>query len=310
MSNDFILSAPRSGSTWLSNMIGLHPSISTVERRLFGNYADFVSSTKSREDRLRITFDKFTSSITNHYNICKSNDDFFLDELIKLILKLESRIHNNSNIIDKITPYPGTTKVVLRGIDKYFKDAKIILLVRDGRDVLTSGTFNWINKTKNFKKRSSFETQRKKNLVNTSYTNLEKFFQKEEVNEWSNLWIEVLESFKNFKKNHRTIIIKYENLLYNCHSELKKCFDFLNLSNCDLIINKCIADTQFVKMSGGRSRGEMKIDSPTRNGVSGDWVNYFSLHDANLFNSIAGKYLLEYDYENHSDWPSNYNYKY
>ena len=44
-----------------------------------------------------------------------------------------------------------------RGIDKYFKDAKIIFLVRDGRDVLTSGTFNWMNKMKNFKKSSSFK---------------------------------------------------------------------------------------------------------------------------------------------------------
>lgn len=310
MRSNFIISAPRSGSTWLSKMIDHHPEITAVERRLFGNYADFVTSSKSKDSRLRITLDKFVSSISNHYDVGLCEKKSLLCEFIKTILMFESKNSNSENIIDKITPYPGTVNVVCEGIEKYFKDCKIILLIRDGRDVLTSGTFNWIDKCKDFKKKCSFESQREKSLVYGTYQSLGKFFLKEEVIEWSNLWVEVLNSFKVLEENHSVILIKYEDLSSDCYSVLKKCFDFLNLSTCENIINRCIENCNFDKMSGGRSRGEMKINSHVRKGVCGDWVNYFSQDDAYLFNRIAGKHLLAYDYEKSSCWPLEYNFKY
>ena len=53
----------------------------------------------------------------------------------------------------------------------------------------------------------------------------------------------------------------------------------------------------------GRSAGDNA--SPTakaRKGIAGDWKNFFTQSDAELFLNIAGKQLVEAGYEANNDW--------
>ncbi len=159
--NNFIISAPRSGTTWLSNMLNAHPSIFCVERRLFGNYADFIQDEGIDDVRLRVTLDKYVNSIFNHHGLKIVNKEKFTKSLIKTIQKQERLLSGKKILVDKITPYLNTSTTVLNQINTYFPKSNIVFLVRDGRDVLTSGVFHWFNKQHANKELSSFEKQRK-----------------------------------------------------------------------------------------------------------------------------------------------------
>ena len=64
----FMISAPRSGTTWLKQALNSHPEIYCTENRFFGGYSDFVIGDKASTPRMRITLDKYVDSFLLHYN--------------------------------------------------------------------------------------------------------------------------------------------------------------------------------------------------------------------------------------------------
>ena len=88
---NFIIAAPRSGTTWLSRMLNAHPEVYCVERRLFGEYADFVHDRGKDQPRLRVTLDKYVSSQLMHYRLPKTERSQILKSLREAELLLETR---------------------------------------------------------------------------------------------------------------------------------------------------------------------------------------------------------------------------
>ena len=147
----FIISAPRSGSTWLTTALNGHPEIFGTEHRLFGDFCEIWQNNDGTSSP-RITFDKFAKTFGTHYFFQFMNRDYggFVEDFQKsfanFLCHFASARTGKNVIIDKITPYPGTAQLVVNEIERMFPEAKIIQLVRDGRDVLTSGTFDWLLK--------------------------------------------------------------------------------------------------------------------------------------------------------------------
>lgn len=314
----FIIAAPRSGTTWISKMLNAHPSIYCTENRLFGNYADFVQDDGATEPRLRVTLDKYVNSITlhtNHEDLGLSRDHLrveltsaFIDSLWKVY---RSRAKGRQ-IIDKITPYINTADQVKSQIKRYFPKAKIVYLVRDGRDVCTSGVFHWLKKRPANQKYSDFENQRRQYFLEHSKSTqpLSRFFTDSEIEEWAKTWAQPLEEFY-INHDHNVHLIRFEQMLLNTESVLENVLKFMKLKHNSQTIEKCVKAGNFKEMSGGRQLGESKPGDHVRKGTSGDWKNYFTKQDGQLFNEIAGKYLLELGYEEDKNWfdtlPENLN---
>ena len=229
--NNFIISAPRSGTTWLSNMLNAHPSIFCVERRLFGNYADFIQDEGIDDVRLRVTLDKYVNCIFNHHGLTNVNKEKFTKSLIKTIQKQERLLSGKKILVDKITPYLNTSTTVLNQINTYFPKSNIVFLVRDGRDVLTSGVFHWFNKQHANKELSCFEKQRKEVYLKNNSTSLKRFFTDSEIEQWANEWAQPLRELNEAKNHkHNIAIINYEDLLKNSKRILLKTLSFLRLN--------------------------------------------------------------------------------
>ena len=62
----FVVSAPRSGSTWLANALNQHPEIFATEHRLFGNFCQ-VWQNNDGTSSPRITFDSYARAFSVHY---------------------------------------------------------------------------------------------------------------------------------------------------------------------------------------------------------------------------------------------------
>lgn len=299
---NFIIAAPRSGTTWMSKMLNAHPEVSCVERRAFGNYADFVLDTGQSNPRLRVTLDKYIQSLLLHHGIARDKKDAITKAVLDTLLKEEKTQLGKRIIVDKITPYVNTAHIVIAEINKHFPNSKIIYLVRDGRDVLTSGVFHWFNKQQSSESLNDFEKERRALFLTNPDAILPRFFQDKEIEQWANEWAQPLATIDEAIKHHTVKIVRYEDLLTNTELVLEECLAFFGGSVGENKIDSCLKSGSFKTMSQGREKGQAMQNAHIRKGIAGDWKNYFTKEDAQLFQSIAGEALVKYGYEKKDDW--------
>lgn len=300
--NIFLVSSPRSGTTWLTSALMMHPDVFCTERRLFGGFADLILDEGVLNPRLRVTLDRYVDSVFLHNNLDVQKKEIFLSEIINSIRAQEVREQNAQVYIDKITPYRGTSDIVYSGITKYFPESKIVSLSRDGRDVVVSGVFHWMNKQRLGVKISPFETKRIENLKHEdSNYSLPRFFTDEEVVEWASMWKEPVASLKAARARHNVLDVKYSEMLQDQRKVLKKLFDFFGVNYSNRILDACVSSSAFDVMAI-RMNGEHNLGKHVRKGGSGDWVNYFTRKDGELFQEVAGEELLLLGYVNNKTW--------
>jgi hypothetical protein len=289
----------------MSKMLNAHPSVGCVERRLFGQYVDIVQDKGKDHPRLRITLDKYIDSLWLHYSLPASAKEALLQSLVTSMVAQEKKSLQKQILVDKITPYIHTAFDVLSGINQFFPRAKILYLLRDGRDVLTSGVFHWFNKQLAGTKLNDFEKERRAIYLGKKNGTLPRFFQDSEIEQWATEWKQPLETIKNAKETHEVMLLRYENLLHDTPGVLSDCLEFLSAKTSPNLIKACVEAGSFKKMSKGREQGCTQANAHVRKGIAGDWKNYFTLRDAQLFHEIAGDKLLELDYEKSEQWVAN-----
>jgi len=297
----FIVSAPRSGSTWLTTALNHHPELFGTEQRLFGNFCE-VWQNNDGTTAPRITLDKYANAFGMHYFYQFMNRDYdgfvedFKTSFVRFMMHFAMNRTGKKVIVDKITPYPGTAKLVVSEIRRMFPESKIILLVRDGRDVLTSGTFDWLLKDAAGTDRYRFFVDRDPGMQ------LERFFDDQVIQRWANNWSETIDVFAECPADLR---ITYEQMKTDFGSTVGSVFKTLGVEDSESVRQQCQEATTFDAMAG-RSAGD--DDSPTakaRKGIAGDWRNYFTRSDAKLFLKLAGKQLIQAGYEANDDWENS-----
>lgn len=298
----FIIASPRSGTTWMSKMLNAHPDIFCVERRLFGNYADMVLDEGAKKPRLRVTLDKYTNSLFQHHGFSDKAKKQVLKSFMSALQNEEKKQSGKDIIVDKITPYVNTADQVVKQINSFFPKSKIIYIIRDGRDVLTSGVFHWFNKQSTQEELSDFEKKRRVIYLKQTNEQLPRFFQDKEIIQWANEWVQPIKTIEKAKIKHQVKVIFYEDLLTDTETVLTECLRFLSAKTSAKTLETCIEEASFKNMSAGREKGVAVQNAHVRKGVSGDWKNYFTYEDGKLFQEIVGDALVAYGYETDEKW--------
>jgi len=295
----FVLGAPRSGTTWLMKALNFHPQIYCTENRLFGQFCQIWPNDDGTSNA-RITLDEYIniSSGVMETELYGSDLDKIRNELMHQYLRglfdVQRKLSGKKIIVDKVTPYVGRSILTLGKIREVFPDARIMQILRDGRDVITSGTFDWLLK-------DAAGTDRHEYFVN-KITNpgLKRFFDNEVIELWAQYWTNPVVAFELIEPD--TLLIRYEEMIDNQVQVLKKITGYLNISDDDKLLLECVNRSNFKVLSGGRNRGEEVATAKTRKGVVGDWKNYFTKQDGQLFDRLAGDILFKYGYENDRHW--------
>ena len=89
--------------------------------------------------------------------------------------------------------------------------------------------------------------------------------------------------------------LRYEDLLANPEEALKSMFVFLGANDDDDVVKRCIEDNRFEKLAQ-RQQGDEDSGSFYRKGVIGDWRNVFTEHDRQIYKEIAGDTLQQMGY--------------
>ncbi|MDC0596907.1 sulfotransferase domain-containing protein [Candidatus Pseudothioglobus singularis] len=183
------------------------------------------------------------------------------------------------------------------------KNKKILVVLRDGRDVVTSYYYHsfFCNDLYNQK-----HVERIKKVINFSdYHDIEnnlpefieflydkKYYPKLTWAEFTTNWINKSE----------VAIVRYENLLNDVPKELGFAISKLSNQNIDVDkLNKIETNYSFDRLKALSSKNESETKW-LRKGISGDWKNNFNKKSRIIFDQLAGDALLESDYEKDRSW--------
>lgn len=303
----FVLSAPRSGSTWLATALNHHPEIYATEQRLFGRFYEVWPDPVGGASP-RITLDAYAEGLARH---------FFLSPLgmtrRQFAEALQRAIHGAIHqllraqtgtrfVVDKVTPYLGTAEVVLEQIRRFFPEARLVLLVRDPRDVITSGTFDWLERERPASGSSASTpppryqlfVERREEIV------VERFFDEEVLERWARYWREPLEAVSRCQ-GPEPLVVRYEEMLEDQAEVLRRLFHRFGVEDDPALARRAADASTFERMTG-RPAGVARPLAKARRGVAGDWRRYFTRQDGLFVDRQIGDLLVQWGYERRRDW--------
>ena len=317
----FVVGQAKSGTSWLMKILDAHPEIlCRGEGRFFGY--DFIQEDFERGQRVRIQPSSLYRAlreaeyleawiersvwtrgdgVEGHLaNLTRLATDYFLTQRLA---------RSGKKIVGDKTPL--LTQTVLEEIADIYPDARVIHVVRDGRDALVSLVHHRWNHS--IDQGGIYELTPDELTRRRAYReNPEELLRSGDGifpdGTLANLAVAWKARIQKAMHDGRTVLgtnyteVKYEDLLRRPHEEIARLLGFLGADASESLVRECVEAASFENLSGGRKRGEEDSTSFLRKGVAGDWKNVFTEQDRQIFKEAAGDLLVELDYEKDYDW--------
>lgn len=294
----FVVGQQKSGTTWLMRMLDAHPEIlCRGEGRFFG--AQWRQEGVKRVDQKRPPSSLYNAILGSEYlrlwverSVWSRNDDpeehvanltrmavdyFLVGELAKTGKRM---------VGDKS---PLLTPETIKEISAIYPEARVVHIIRDGRDAAVSAAFH----SRNFGKRGSRAPEDRGVFAEGQLGKL--------AADWGSRVGKTVEDGPALLGEGYTEV-RYEDLLARPEEEVRRLLGFLGADASEEAARRCVSSASFEKLSKGRQRGEEDPASFFRKGVAGDWRSAFTEEDRFIFKEAAGDLLVELGYEEDLDW--------
>ncbi len=314
----FVVGRGRSGTSWLRILLNYHPEIMCLgEGRFFERsfkradfeqlqlenippsslYRAILDSSYLKYWIDRSVWAKGEQTDKHLINLTRLAIDYFLAEQLS---------KTNKMIVGDKTPFVSAE--VIEEISTIYPEAKVIHIIRDGRDVAVSLIHFMWNHAKNeggiydlepedLEKRHAY---REGSLDSPT----ESLFTKERLisiaTDWSTQVGKVTEDGSALLGDNYTEV-RYEDLLEWPVGEARRLLGFLGADSSEEKARKCVERAGFERRTN-RQRGQEDPSSRFRKGVAGDWKAVFTEEDRRVFKEIAGTLLVELGYEKDYNW--------
>lgn len=275
----FIMGTPKSGTTWIQQMLDAHPLIHCSGEGHFvkGLYTNLENMLSHYNDNFLQTVIKDVYQGNGYYTPLTRSDLNYAASILCCLLFAKRPIADNVQCIGDKTPIYTTQ---IQSLKHMFPNAKFIHIIRDGRDVLIS----WIKHNARMRGRD----------IPTQGSELYIKEMEDAVNRWKTQIQTARQTAKAFPDDY--LEIRYEACKSDPKATLHAMLSFLNLPLDPADIKHCIDTTDFAKLSGGRKAGEESNTSFYRKGIVGDWKQTFNQQTEQRFMELAGDMLKELDY--------------
>jgi glycosyltransferase involved in cell wall biosynthesis len=191
-------------------------------------------------------------------------------------------------------------------IFEIYPEAKVIHVVRDGRDVAVSLMHHFWNLSKDIHQGGIYELWPEELARRDAYRedpeafsqSGESIFVEERLRQMAERWNRRTnkasrEGTELFGDNF--LQLRYEDLLLNPEENMQPAFELLGARSEPDVVNRCVQNNIFEK-AAGRPRGSEESASFFRKGVAGDWRNRFTQQDRETYEQVAGQTLLQMGY--------------
>jgi hypothetical protein len=158
-------------------------------------------------------------------------------------------------------------------IHALFPGAKLIVIYRDGRDVVVSDRF-----------------------FTEDYGNGSFSFERAVAD-----WRRDMETHLRYAEGHTLCAVSYETLLTDGKPVVESLLRFLGLPYDDALVEDLMERSSF-RFHAGRERGQENRKRFYRKGIVGDWRNHFTPEHKRIFKEVAGDMLIRLGYERDLAW--------
>jgi hypothetical protein len=322
----FVVGQPRSGTNWLMRTLNFHPEIlCRGEGRFFGRHSRH-ENLKDMETTEQVRFKVQPSSLQNalweseylrlwiERSVWTRDGD--PEEHLRRFTRTavyhfmrEKLAQSDKNMVGDKTPL-GNTKIITE-IAEICPEARVIHIIRDGRDVAVSRTHHVWNRSED--EGGIYELTREERDKRDRYRedpqafieSGESIFTERLIREISRRWnFRVGTAYRDGPAllGDHYLEVRYERLLERPEEEVRGIFEFLRARADAKLVSRCVEAASFEKRTGGRQRGQEDTHSGARKGISGDWKKVFTDRDREIFKEEAGDLLVELGYEKDRDW--------
>lgn len=273
-----VTSAGKSGSTWLQKILDGHPEILCAgEAKMRQIIARTLNAIPEYDKALK----RASQIIYNDENEFRAwapeNGKIATQFLMALAFATMNRPIPASAVYvgNKDTDYLYDFHIWKTQL---FPEAKFIHIIRDVRDVAVSNIHH----------------------LNRQGAGLqpgtEKYY--ESVQRTTDMWIRLVSQAHDIgaATPETYMEVKYESLLDKPCDTVRQVFSYLSVDAADETVTRCVDETSFEKLSGGRRPGQEDRDSFYRKGVSGDWKNALDAKSLAIVDQHAGPLLARLGY--------------
>lgn len=297
----FILGHARSGTTLLMRLARLHPELHCNYQAHFFTRKPLL---KSLVDSAEV--EEWLTRKSNRWNLGRDLSPLVLRASADFIMERDAAREGKMIVGDK-SPSSVIHGQVVRDMHSLYPDAKIVNIVRDGRDVLISERF------RNFVEESKFLTTEDKRIIADLRTDPAPFsdgrrsiFTETFIRNIASRWVNDLtesdaEAQRLYGENYHSL--RYEDLLETPFEEMKKLWKFLGVKEIlDLLNDEIKSEMGSNPDEEWQAKRNEGIASFLPKGQAGNWQRLFTEKDKSVFKDVAGEMLVRWGYEKDSNW--------
>ena len=297
----FIFGHARSGTTLLMRLARLHPEVHCNYQVHFFTRQPLLKSlvnTPEAEEWLTRKSNRWNQGVDLSPLVLRASADFILER---------DAAREGKMIVGDKSPSSTIHGQAVRDMQAVYPDAKLIYIVRDGRDVLISERF------RNFVEESKFLTHEDKRIIadlkvdSVPFTDGRRsIFNEAFIRRVAKGWVKNLletedEGRRLFDGNYYGL--RYEDLLQTPFDEMSKLWNFLGVKNVDtFLVENIKAEMESNPDEEWQAKRNEGIASFLPKGQAGNWSRLFTEKDKSIFKEVAGEILVKWKYEKDLNW--------
>jgi hypothetical protein len=297
----FIFGHARSGTTLLMRLARLHPEVHCNYQAHFFTRLPLLKSLVNTPET-----EEWLTRKSNRWNQGGDLSALVLRAAADLIMERDA-VREGKRIVGDKSPSSTIHGQSVRDMNAVYPDAKLIYIVRDGRDVLISERFrNFVEESKflNAKDRQIIADLRRDQTPFTDGTRsiFTESFVRRVAREWATNVREIEDEGRRLYADCY-LGIRYEDLLETPFEEMRKLWNFLGVKQVD----QALAGTIKTEMSSNpdgewQAKRNDGIASFLPKGRAGNWSRLFTERDKTIFKEICGDLLVKWKYEQDLNW--------
>jgi len=296
----FIFGHARSGTTLLMRLVRLHPEV----------HCDYQAHYFTRRPLLKSLVDsaeieEWLTRKSNRWNQGRDLSPLVLRASADFIMEREAAREGKRIVGDK-SPSSTIHGQSVRDLHTVYPDAKLVYIVRDGRDVLVSERF------RNFVEESKFLTSEDKRIIEelrrdqSQFNGMRSIFNEAFILRVAKGWVTNLQEIEDESKRlvgKNYFAVRYEDLLNDPFDEMTQLWKFLGAKKID----KSLAKKIKIEMESNpdeewQAKRDEGIASFLPKGQAGNWQRLFTVKDKSIFKEVAGEMLIKWKYERDLNW--------
>jgi hypothetical protein len=297
----FIFGHARSGTTLLMRLARLHPEVHCNYQAHFFTRQPLLKSlvnTPEAEEWLTRKSNRWNQGVDLSPLVLRASADFILER---------DAAREGKMIVGDKSPSSTIHGQAVRDMQAVYPDAKLIYIVRDGRDVLISERF------RNFVEESKFLTHEDKRIIadlkvdSVPFTDGRRsIFNEAFIRRVAKGWVKNLQETEDegrrlFDGNYYGL--RYEDLLQTPFDEMRKLWSFLGVKYVDtFLVENIKAEMESNPDEEWQAKRNEGIASFLPKGQAGNWSRLFTKKDKSIFKEVAGEMLVKWKYEKDLDW--------